>query len=58
MRPFYCVIPANAEIQSPGTRGQVWMPAFAGMTLIFLSDPPILNNSRDEVYVVISEGAA
>jgi hypothetical protein len=28
-----CVIPAKAGIQSPGTRGQVWMPAFAGMTL-------------------------
>ena len=30
-----CVIPAKAGIQSPGTRGQVWMPAFAGMTLTF-----------------------
>ena len=28
-----CVIPAKAGIQSPGTRRQVWMPAFAGMTL-------------------------
>ena len=35
-----CVIPAKAGIQSPGTRGQVWMPAFAGMTLTFLSHPP------------------
>jgi hypothetical protein len=42
-----CVIPAKAGIQSPGTRGQVWMPAFAGMTLTFLSHPPILNDSRD-----------
>ena len=33
--------------QSPGTRGQVWMPAFAGMTLTFLSHPPALNDSRD-----------
>src|ERR1700691_4319854 len=40
-----CVIPAKAGIQSPGTRGQVWMPAFAGMTLTFLSHPPILNDS-------------
>src|ERR1700722_16373870 len=24
-----CVTPAKAGIQSPGTRGQVWMPAFA-----------------------------
>ena len=42
-----CVIPAKAGIQSPGTRGQVWMPAFAGMTLTFLSHPPILNDSRE-----------
>ena len=42
-----CVIPAKAGIQSPGTRGQVWMPAFAGMTLALLSHPPILNDSRD-----------
>ena len=36
MRSFnVCVIPAKAGIQSPGTRGQVWMPAFAGMTLTF-----------------------
>ena len=42
-----CVIPAKAGIQSPGTRGQVWMPAFAGMTLTFLSHPLILNDSRD-----------
>jgi hypothetical protein len=41
-----CVIPAKAGIQSPGTRGQVWMLAFAGMTLTFLSHPPILNDSR------------
>ena len=26
----------------PGTRGQVWMPAFAGMTPTFLSHSPIL----------------
>ena len=25
--------------QGPGTRGQVWMPAFAGMTPTFLSHP-------------------
>jgi hypothetical protein len=25
-------------------RGQVWMPAFAGMTLTFLSHPPIVND--------------
>jgi hypothetical protein len=42
----HCVIPAKAGIQSPGTRGQVWMPAFAGMTLALLSHPPILNDSR------------
>jgi hypothetical protein len=42
-----CVIPAKAGIQNLGTRGQVWMPAFAGMTLTFLSHPPtILNDSR------------
>src|SRR5271168_3613120 len=41
-----CVIPAKAGIQSPGTRGQLWMPAFAGMTLTFLSHPTILNDSR------------
>ena len=41
------VIPAKAGIQCPRTRGQVWMPAFAGMTLTFLSHPPILNDSRD-----------
>ena len=35
-----CVIPAKAGIQSPSTRGQVWMPAFAGMTLTFLVIPP------------------
>ena len=35
-----CVIPAKAGIQSHGTRGQFWMPAFAGMTLTFLSHPP------------------
>src|SRR6202042_2724742 len=34
-----CVIPAKAGIQSPGTRRQVWVPAFAGMTLTFLSHP-------------------
>ena len=33
--PQRCVIPAKAGIQSPGTRGQVWMPAYAGMTLTF-----------------------
>ena len=27
------VIPAQAGIQSPGTWGRVWMPAYAGMTL-------------------------
>jgi hypothetical protein len=32
--------------QSPGTRGQVWMPAFAGMTLTFLSHPPIERLTR------------
>jgi hypothetical protein len=42
-----CVIPAKAGIQSPGTRGQVWMPAFAGMTLTFLSHPRILNDPCD-----------
>ena len=26
--------------------GQVWMPAFAGMTLTFLSHPLIFNDSR------------
>ena len=29
------VIPAKAGIQSTRTGGQVWMPAFAGMTLTF-----------------------
>src|ERR1700678_2043504 len=48
MRSFNVVIPAKAGIQGPGTRGQVWMPAFAGMTLTFLSHPPILNDSRDQ----------
>jgi hypothetical protein len=28
------------KIQSPATCGHVWMPAFAGMTLKFLSHPP------------------
>jgi hypothetical protein len=31
-------------IQGPGTCGQVWMPAFAGMTLTFLSHPLIFND--------------
>jgi hypothetical protein len=35
-----CVIPAKAGIQSRGTWAQVWMPAFAGMTMTFLSHPP------------------
>ena len=39
--------PRKREIQGPGTRGQVWMPAFAGMTLTFLSDPLIFNESRE-----------
>ena len=47
-----CVIPAKAGIQSPRTRGQVWMPAFAGMTLTFLSHPPILNDSRDRAFLL------
>src|ERR1700678_1254017 len=55
MRSFNVVIPAKAGIQSPGTRGQVWMPAFAGMTLTFLSHPPILNDSRDWVSAAIGE---
>ena len=38
---------AQAGIQGPGTCGQVWMPAFAGMTLTFLSYPLTLNNSCD-----------
>ena len=42
-----CVIPANAGIQSPGTCGQVWMPAFAGMTLTFLIHPLIFDDSGD-----------
>jgi len=42
-----CVIPAKAGIQNPGTRGQVWMPAFAGMTLTFLSHSPHFDDSRD-----------
>ena len=28
-------LPAKAGMQSPGTRVQVWVPAFAGMTLTF-----------------------
>jgi hypothetical protein len=43
-----CVIPAQAGIQGPGTRGQVWMPAFAGMTLTFPSHPSLSTNSRDK----------
>src|ERR1700677_2034114 len=39
-----CVIPAKAGIQSPGTCSQVWMPAFAGMTLTFLSHPGSARN--------------
>ena len=35
-----CVVPAKAGIQRPRTCGKVWMPAFAGMTLTFLSHPP------------------
>ena len=44
----FCHSRESAEIQSPGTCGQVWMPAFAGMTPTFLSCPLILNDSRDE----------
>jgi hypothetical protein len=33
----YLVIPAQAGIQGRRTRGQVWMPAFAGMTLAFIT---------------------
>ena len=39
--------PRKAGIQGPGTCGQVWMPAFADMTLTFLSHPLIFNGSRD-----------
>ena len=42
-----CVIPAKAGIQSPGTRGEVWMPAFAGMTLTFLTIRPHFDDLRD-----------
>jgi hypothetical protein len=41
------VIPAKTGIQSPGTCGQVWMPAVAGMTLTYLTHLPILNDSRN-----------
>ena len=34
-----CVIPAKAGIQSRGTWA-LWMPAFADMTMTFLSHPP------------------
>ena len=30
----------ESGIQSRGTWAQVWMPAFAGMTMTFLSHPP------------------
>jgi hypothetical protein len=33
VRSFKVVIPAKSGIQSHSTRGQVWVPAFAGMTL-------------------------
>ena len=33
----FSVIPAKAEIQSRATCGQVWMPAFAGMTPTYLT---------------------
>src|SRR3984885_7484538 len=39
--------PRKRESRAPA-RGQVWMPAFAGMTLTFLSHPPISNDSRDQ----------
>jgi hypothetical protein len=32
---LYTVIPAKAGIQGRSMCGQVWMPAFAGMTLVF-----------------------
>ena len=33
---LYTVIPAKAGIQGRSMCGQVWMPAFAGMTLVSL----------------------
>ena len=43
-----------AGIQSPDTYGQVWMPAFAGMTLTFLIQPPRV---ADESSLQLSYGA-
>ena len=42
-----CVISAKAGILSPGTRGQVWMPAFRGHDTDVSESSPILNDPRD-----------
>jgi hypothetical protein len=45
-----CVIPAKAAIQSRGTRGRVWMPAFArfrGHDTDVSESSPILNDSGE-----------
>jgi hypothetical protein len=48
MRFFNVVsFPRKRESSGPGTYGQVWMPAFAGMTLTFLSHTLIFNDSGD-----------
>ncbi len=47
---FFNVVSFSRKRESRGTparAGLVWMPAFAGMTLTFLSDPLIFNDSRD-----------
>jgi hypothetical protein len=43
---LYTVIPAKAGIQGRSICGQVWMPAFAGMTLVSPRRPLILNDSE------------
>ena len=43
----HSVIPAKAGIREPRQRDQVWMPAFAGMTLTFSESSLIFNDSRD-----------
>jgi hypothetical protein len=42
---LYTVIPAKAGIQCRSICGQVWMPAFAGMTLVSPRRPLIFNDS-------------
>src|SRR5271163_3790587 len=59
------VIPAQVGIQGRRTPGQVWMPAFAGMTRVCAPSPRIGHRSRrsdapalDRVVVIIGSDVA